>query len=187
MLEVKSLCDQAMACCDLGLQDLADQMTRLLHLRHRQRAIDLLSFAPLSRVAQWKSEVAAGRNPRDIKVTFAQEIVARFHSDDAARDALTDFEARFKQGEIPHDIAAVSVKASADGAGIAHVLKEAGLTPSTSEAFRMIAQGGVKLQRQSTESLEKRLQATGYRPRVGFRGPNAAKPQQLLWPVACSL
>jgi tyrosyl-tRNA synthetase len=109
------------------------------------RYIDLLSFAPLSRVAQWKSEVAAGRNPRDIKVTFAQEIVARFHSDDAARDALTDFEARFKQGEIPHDIAAVSVKASADGAGIAHVLKEAGLTPSTSEAFRMIAQGGVKL------------------------------------------
>ena len=55
------------------------------------RYIELLSFAPLSQIAQWKSEVAAGRNPRDIKVTFAREIVARFHSDDAARDALTGF------------------------------------------------------------------------------------------------
>ena len=109
------------------------------------RYIDLLSFAPLSQVAQWKSDVAAGRNPRDIKVAFAQEIVARFHSDVAAQDALTDFEARFKQGEIPEDIAAISISGGTDGSGIANVLKEAGLTTSTSEAFRMIAQGGVKL------------------------------------------
>ena len=109
------------------------------------RYIELLSFAPLATVRQWKKEVDDGRNPRDIKVGFAQEIVARFHNRAAAEAALADFEARFKQGEIPADIAAVSVRAGRGGIAIANLLKEAGLTASTSEAIRMIAQGGVKL------------------------------------------
>jgi tyrosyl-tRNA synthetase len=109
------------------------------------RYIELLSFAPLATVRQWKKETGEGRNPRDIKVAFAQEIVARFHSQAAADAALTDFESRFKQGEIPADIAEVSVNAGAAGIAIANLLKEAGLTASTSEALRMIAQGGVKL------------------------------------------
>ena len=109
------------------------------------RYIELLSFAPLATVSQWKTEVANGRNPRDIKVGFAQEIVARFHGQPAATAALADFEARFKQGEIPADIATVEVNGGADGIAIASALKEAGLTASTSEAMRMIAQGGVKL------------------------------------------
>ena len=109
------------------------------------RYIELLSFAPLATVRQWKKEVDDGRNPRDIKVGFAQEIVARFHNRAAAEAALADFEARFKQGEIPADIAAVSVRAGSGGIAIANLLKEAGLTASTSEAIRMIAQGGVKL------------------------------------------
>jgi tyrosyl-tRNA synthetase len=109
------------------------------------RYIELLSFTPLATVRQWKQEIEGGRNPRDIKVGFAQELVARFHSQAAADTALADFEARFKQGEIPADIAEVSVSAGADGIAIANLLKEAGLTASTSEALRMIAQGGVKL------------------------------------------
>ena len=109
------------------------------------RYIELLSFAPLATVRQWKKEVEEGRNPRDIKVGFAQEIVARFHSQAAAASALADFEARFKQGEIPADIAEATVTAGADGIAIANLLKEAGLTASTSESLRMIAQGGVKL------------------------------------------
>ena len=109
------------------------------------RYIELLSFAPLATVRQWKKEVEEGRNPRDIKVGFAQEIVARFHSQAAAASALADFESRFKQGEIPADIAEATVTAGADGIAIANLLKEAGLTASTSESLRMIAQGGVKL------------------------------------------
>ena len=109
------------------------------------RYIELLSFASLTTIRQWKLEAVAGRNPRDIKVGFAQEIVARFHTQAAADEALADFEARFRQGEIPAEIAAVDVRAGADGIAIANLLKDAGLTASTSEALRMIAQGGVKL------------------------------------------
>jgi tyrosyl-tRNA synthetase len=109
------------------------------------RYIELLSFAPPATVRQWKKEVEDGRNPREIKVGFAQEIVARFHDQAQAQHALAAFEARFKQGEIPDVIPAVSVHAGSDGIAIANLLKEAGLTASTSEALRMIAQGGVKL------------------------------------------
>ena len=109
------------------------------------RYIELLSFAPIATVRQWKKDVAEGRNPRDVKVALAQEIVARFHDQAAATAALADFEARFKQGEIPADIPVVTVHAGADGIAIANLLKDAGLTASTSEALRMIAQGGVKL------------------------------------------
>ncbi|MBT9613591.1 MAG: tyrosine--tRNA ligase [Burkholderiales bacterium] len=109
------------------------------------RYITLLSFEPLATIAQWKQEVAGGRNPRDIKVSFAQEIVARFHDRATAEKALADFEARFKQGGIPDDILEVVLAAGLEGLGIGQVLKQASLTASTSEALRMIDQGGVKL------------------------------------------
>lgn len=105
------------------------------------RYIKLLSFQSLATLASWKSEVAAGRNPRDIKVLFAQEIVARFHDQAAAQNALAEFEARFKQGAQPENMPEVSLPAG----GIAQIIKQSGLTPSTSEALRMIEQGGVKL------------------------------------------
>ncbi len=109
------------------------------------RYIELLSFEPLATIRQWKKDTVEGRNPRDIKVSFAQEIVARFHSPSAAASALADFEARFKQGEIPTDIADVTLDAGPGGIAIANLLKAAALTTSTSDALRMIAQGGVKL------------------------------------------
>ena len=109
------------------------------------RYIELLSFEPMSVVERWKQEVAQGRNPRDIKVGFAQEIVARFHDRAAAEHALADFEARFKQGEIPADIPEVIVPSEGRTVLLGYVIKQAQLTASTSEAFRMIDQGGVRL------------------------------------------
>lgn len=108
------------------------------------RYIELLSFATLETIAEWKAQVAAGGNPRDIKVTFAQEIVTRFHSSDAADKALSDFQTRSKGG-VPDDVPEVSVTIEGENIGVAQLLKLAGLVTSTSEAFRAIEQGGVKL------------------------------------------
>jgi tyrosyl-tRNA synthetase len=108
------------------------------------RYIELLSFESLETIANWKADVASGANPRDIKVHFAQEIVARFHSQADAEKALADFQTRSKGG-IPDDVPEVSVTIEGDTIGIAQLLKLAGLVASTSEAFRSIEQGGIKL------------------------------------------
>lgn len=109
------------------------------------RYLELLSFESLAILAKWREEVTQGRNPRDIKVLLGQEIVARFHSRQAAADALAEFEARFKQGVLPDDMPEVTVASADCHIGIAQLLKQAGLVASTSEAMRMIDQGGVKL------------------------------------------
>ena len=109
------------------------------------RYLELLSFQPMNTLRQWKTEVEAGKNPRDVKVALAQEIVARFHSQAAAEQALADFEARFKQNAIPDNLPESLIPCGSSGIGIAQLLKQAGLTPSTSEALRMIEQGGVKI------------------------------------------
>ncbi|MDP2793010.1 MAG: tyrosine--tRNA ligase [Sulfurisoma sp.] len=101
---------------------------------------ELLSFRGSDEVARLKREVADGRNPRDVKVLLAQEIVARFHSQAAAEAALADFEARFQKGAMPDDMPEFTLPA----ASIAQVLKQAGLVASTSEALRMIEGGGVR-------------------------------------------
>ncbi len=108
------------------------------------RYIELLSFESLETIAQWKADVAAGANPRNVKVQLAQEVVTRFHSKEDADKALLDFQTRSKGG-IPDDIPQVEVVAESDAIGIAQLLKLAGLVVSTSEAFRSIEQGGVKL------------------------------------------
>lgn len=109
------------------------------------RYIELLSLEPSREIAARKRSVEKGANPRDVKFGFAKEIVARFHGAAAADGAAADFEARFKRDEIPEDIREVSLKAQGDGLGLARLLKEAGLTASTSEALRMIEQGGVRI------------------------------------------
>lgn len=106
------------------------------------RYYDLLSFRSIAEIAQFKKEVEGGRNPRDLKVLLGQEIVARFHSQKAAEDALLDFNNRAKGG-IPDDIPEVSV--SGAPIGIGQLLKQANLCPSTSEALRMVEQGGVRI------------------------------------------
>ena len=109
------------------------------------RYIELLSFRSLEEIRQWRAEVAAGRNPREIKVLLAKEIVERFHSRAAAERAHADFEARFRRHELPAELPEVRVPAAAGPQLLTHVLKAAGLTASTSEALRMIEQGGVKI------------------------------------------
>ena len=122
------------------------------------RYIELLSFQPMTQVAQWKKETSEGRNPRDIKVLLAQEIVTRFHSKVEAEGALADFEARFRQGAMPDEMPEITLAGGADGLPISQALKQAGLTASTSDALRMIDQGGVKLdgERLSDKALKLR-------------------------------
>ena len=108
------------------------------------RYVELLSFEPNDTIRGWKKDVEGGRNPRDIKVTFAQEIVTRFHSRANAEAALRDFESRH-HGGIPDDMPEITLRTQEDGIAIGQLLKMAGLTPSTSDALRMIEQGGVKL------------------------------------------
>ena len=109
------------------------------------RYLELLSSEPMSTITKWREETKQGRNPRDIKVLLAQEMVTRFHSRKAAEDALAEFEARFRQGVLPEDMPEISVASAEGKIGIAQLLKQAGLVASTSEALRMIEQGGVKL------------------------------------------
>lgn len=108
------------------------------------RYIELLSFESIATIATWKANVASGSNPRDIKVRFAQEIVTRFHSQKDAEKALIDFQTRSKGG-IPDEVPAVTVIIDGGSIGVAQLLKLSGLVASTSEAFRAIEQGGVKL------------------------------------------
>ncbi len=109
------------------------------------RYINLLSFKTPAEIQQWKQSVEEGANPRDIKVEFAQEIVERFHSHSAAVQAYEQFVARFKRGEMPNDMPEVTLTVETAHIPIANLLKEAGLTPSTSEAMRMIKQDAVKI------------------------------------------
>lgn len=118
------------------------------------RYVELLSFESLDTIAQWKAQVATGENPRNIKVRFAQEIVARFHSHADAEKALNDFQTRAKGG-IPDEVPEISIAIDADTIGIAQLLKLAGLAESTSEAYRAIEQGGVKID--SEKVMDKHL------------------------------
>ncbi|QYJ94782.1 tyrosine--tRNA ligase [Shewanella spartinae] len=108
------------------------------------RYFELLSFRPLEEIAQLKSDVENGTNPRDVKIALAKEIIARFHDEAAAEAAHQEFINRFQKGAIPDNIQEIEI-AAGDGIGIANVLKDAGLVSSTSEAMRMIKQGAAKL------------------------------------------
>ncbi|HEX9183534.1 MAG TPA: tyrosine--tRNA ligase [Burkholderiales bacterium] len=109
------------------------------------RYIELLSFEPMATVRQWRADVAAGANPRDVKVRFAKEIVARFHGKAAAESAVAEFNARFRDRALPADIPEQSLKAPPGGLVSTQALKQAGMVSSSSEAERLIAQGGVKV------------------------------------------
>lgn len=119
------------------------------------RYIELLSFEGLETIAAWKAQIAAGENPRNIKVRFAQEIVTRFHSLADAEKALNDFQTRAKGG-IPDEVPELTLTLESETIGIAQLLKMAGLVESTSEAYRAIEQGGVKVD--SKKVIDKNLQ-----------------------------
>jgi tyrosyl-tRNA synthetase len=108
------------------------------------RYFELLSFRPLEQIEDFKQQVANGENPRNIKVLLAKEIIARFHSEEAADKAEQDFIQRFQKNAIPDDIEEVEVEAGDQGIAIGNALKAAGLVSSTSDAMRMIKQSAVK-------------------------------------------
>ncbi|HCE09101.1 MAG TPA: tyrosine--tRNA ligase, partial [Oxalobacteraceae bacterium] len=130
------------------------------------RYFELLSFRSLAEIARFKHEVDGGRNPRDIKVALAQEIVARFHSAQAADEALIDFNHRARGG-IPDEIPEVSL--SGAPLGIGQLLKQANLCPSTSEALRMVEQGGVRIDSEVISDKGLKLEAGSFVVQVGKR------------------
>lgn len=132
------------------------------------RYIDLLSFASLETIAEWKASVEGGENPRNIKVGFAQEIVARFHGQTEAEKALQDFQTRAKGG-IPDEVPEIEVTIEGDSIGISQLLKQAGLVDSTSEAIRAIQQGGVKLDSIKVEDKNLQLVKSVVVAQVGKR------------------
>lgn len=123
------------------------------------RYIDLLSFKTVDDITHMKNAVADGSNPMQIKKDFAQEIVARFHGEAAGIQAREGFENQFKKGELPDDIVDVTIEVGVDGLAIANILKEANLTASTSEAFRMLKQGAVKIDGEKMDDKNKKLLA----------------------------
>ena len=109
------------------------------------RYFELLSFRPLSEVETFQQDIAKGANPRDIKFLLAEEIITRFHDAAAAEAAKQDFITRFSKGAMPDEMPEVLLSLEQESIGIAAMLKQAGLTSSTSESFRMIQQGAIKL------------------------------------------
>jgi len=115
------------------------------------RYFEVLSFRTLEDIESLRTRVADGMNPRDVKFELALEIVARFHDDAAAEAAKQAFISRFREGAMPDDMPELTLEAEGGTLGIAHLLKGAGLVSSTSEAFRMIKQGAVRIDGERVE------------------------------------
>ena len=127
------------------------------------RYFDLLSFRSNEEIAALKAEVEEGRNPRDVKFLLCEEIIERFHDRPAAIAARESFISRFQRGQMPEDIPEKTLETAGEGIGIATALSQCGLTSSNSEAFRMIQQGGVKIDGEKISDRSLRLEA-------GFKG-----------------
>lgn len=132
------------------------------------RYYELLSFRSLDEIAQFKRETEEGRNPRDIKVLLAQEIIARFHSKSAADAALENFNSRFRDGAIPDELQEFDVS-SGDQKTIMQILRDSGLCASGSEATRNIQQGGVKIDGSKVDDKNLVLEQGSYVVQVGKR------------------
>jgi len=133
------------------------------------RWYDLLSARGNEEIAALKQQAAEGRNPRDIKVLLAKEIITRFHSARDAEQAAFEFMSRFKFGAMPDEMPEFTMAAESDGVALTALLKQAGLAQSTSEAIRNIEQGGVKIDGEKIGDRSLRLPAGTYVVQVGKR------------------
>ena len=134
------------------------------------RYFELLSFRALGEIKNFRTAVDQGKNPRDIKFELAIEIVSRFHDMKSGQEAKRDFISRFQKGNMPENIKEISISVGNSGIGVAHLIKQAGLVSSTSEAFRMIKQGAVKLDGNRIEDREKIIKSgSTYICQVGKR------------------
>jgi tyrosyl-tRNA synthetase len=132
----------------IGINEPADEMFgKLMSISDdlMWRYFELLSFRPLQEIEQLQQEVQQGMNPRDVKFQLGKEIVARFHDEAAAENALSTFIARFQKGAMPDDMPELTIDSDGGEIKIANLLKNASLTGSTSDAFRMIKQGAVRV------------------------------------------
>lgn len=127
---------------------------------------NLLSFRPLTEIAQLKADVEAGKNPRDVKILLAKEIIARFHSEADADAAEQEFINRFQKGAMPDEMPEFTFEGEI---GLATLLKEAGLVPSTSEAIRSAQQGGVKIDGEKVDNVKQNAQKGTFVYQVGKR------------------
>ena len=109
------------------------------------RYYELLSFKPMAVIQGYKDKIAAGANPRDVKIDLAKELIERFHDNAAAEAAHQEFINRFQKGALPDDMPEMDIETENGEIAIANLLKEAGLVASTSEAMRMIKQGAAKI------------------------------------------
>ncbi len=124
------------------------------------RYIELLSFEPQARVDEARASVERGeRNPRDVKAEFALEVVGRFHGHDAGERAAREFVARFREGAAPADMPQIRLPAASGALPLANLLKEAGLTASTSEAHRLVRQGAVRIDGERAEDSRSPIRA----------------------------
>ena len=132
----------------IGISEPADEMFgKLMSISDdlMWRYFELLSFRPMDEVEQLRQAVQQGMNPRDAKFQLGQEIVARFHDQTAAENALATFIARFQKGAMPDEMPELTIDSEGGEIKIANLLKDASLTSSTSDAFRMIKQGAVRI------------------------------------------
>ena len=109
------------------------------------RYYELLSFKPLEEIENYKVDIEKGKNPRDVKIDLAKELITRFHNEAAAQTAHNEFINRFQKGAMPEDMPELTITTENGEIAIANLLKEAGLVTSTSDAFRMIKQGAAKI------------------------------------------
>lgn len=150
----------------VGITDAPDDMFgKLMSISDEMmwRYFDLLSFKRNDELAAYKQQVKDGANPRDIKFLLCEEIVERFHDRKAAKTARETFIARFRGGAMPDDIPEKTLQGTEQGIGIANALTQCGLTSSNSEAFRMIKQGGVRIDGEKVSDRSLYLQS-------GFNG-----------------
>ncbi len=132
----------------IGITDAPDEMFgKIMSISDTLmwRYFELLSFRPMDEIQAFQKQVDEGANPRDIKFLLAQEIIARFHNEDAATQARENFIARFQKGAMPDEMPEKTLMLSDESLGIASLLRDAGLVQSTSEAMRMIKQNAVKI------------------------------------------
>ncbi len=144
----------------IGIRDEPDDMFgKLMSISDglMWRYFELLSFRSAGEIASWKREVAEGMNPRDVKFRLGEELVARFHDSAAGKQATANFIERFQKGNLPADLPELQLPAHEGALPIATLLKEAGLTASSSEALRMIKQGGVKIDGERLEDQSLKL------------------------------
>jgi tyrosyl-tRNA synthetase len=146
----------------IGINEPADEMFgKIMSISDdlMWRYFELLSFRPLQEIDQFRTDIEQGKNPRDVKFLLAEEIITRFHDAGAATKARENFIARFQKGAMPEDMPELALPSSDGTLPIANLLKEAGLTQSTSEALRMLKQGAVKIDGEKVEDSGLQLTA----------------------------